>query len=152
MASEQRLTQVYVFGSRDTVRIMHVAAAPETVLFAVKHGNWEPYVGAQEEHIVDWQAHQAGKTVVILPGEDLSAPFPVRLTPQENRVLQLLAGGYTLAQICQMMHITERSVRRYMNHLKDKFRARTLLHMLAKAVAMGMARLNLDDDNEWPPI
>ncbi|HNW96040.1 MAG TPA: helix-turn-helix transcriptional regulator [Anaerolineaceae bacterium] len=142
MAAEHRLTQVYVFGSRDTVQILHVAPAPGDVLFAVRHGNWEPYIGAQDDHTLRWQAHQAGKIVIILPEEELPAPFSVRLTPQENRVLQLLAGGYTPAQICQMMHITERSVRRYMNHLRDKFRARTLLHMLAKAVAMGMVRLN----------
>ncbi len=148
MVAEQRLTQVYVFGSRDTVQILHVAAAPESIVFAVNHNNWEPYVGAQEDQNLRWQAHQAGKTVIVLPDEEFPAPLSVRLTPQENRVLQLLAGGYTLAQICQIMFITERSVRRYMNHLRDKFRARTLMHMLAKAVAMGMVHLNLEGDND----
>jgi hypothetical protein len=33
-----------------------------------------------------------------------------------------------------------------MNHLRDKFRARTLMHMLAKAVALDMARPSLDDN------
>lgn len=148
MAAEQRLTQVYIFGSRDTVQILHVAIAPGEVLFAVNHGNWQPYVGAQENQNIHWQAHQAGKTVIILPDEGLPGPLSVRLTPQENRVLQLLAGGYTPAQICQIMHITERSVRRYMNHLRDKFQARTLFHMLAKAVAMGMAHLNLENPDD----
>lgn len=146
MLTEQRLTQVYIFGARDAVRVLHVASPPEEILYAVNHGNWEPYVGASESQSLRWKAHQAGRTIIILPEEDLLKPPPIRLTPQENKVLQLLAGGYTPAQICAILYITERSVRRYMNHLRDKFRARTLMHMLAKAVALDMARPSLDDN------
>ncbi|HOG77079.1 MAG TPA: helix-turn-helix transcriptional regulator [Anaerolineaceae bacterium] len=148
MIMEQRPTQVYIFGVRDTVRIIHVARAPDEIRSAVNGGNWEPFVGSQDTIITTWQAYQSGRIVIILPKEEMPEPRSVHLTRQEKRVLQFLVNGYTPVEIYNVLHISERSVRRYMNHLRDKFRAKTLLHMLAKAVALGMAWPDLSDDLE----
>ena len=119
---------------------MHVAGPPDEILYAVNHGNWEPYVGAPESQSLRWKAHQAGRTIIILPEEDLLKPPPIHLTPQENKVLQLLAGGYTPPIAILILPNARPPV---YEPLRDK--ARTLMHMLAKAAAL-IWRAPLDDN------
>lgn len=146
MTAEQRLTQVYLFGSRDNVRILHIPRAPEEIRSAVNRGNWDQYVGTAEDPAPAWQAYQSGRTVVILPREETPEPRDIHLTRQEKRVLQFLVNGCTPVEIYHALHISERSVRRYMNSLKDKFRAKSLLHMVAMAVALEIAQPDMSED------
>jgi DNA-binding CsgD family transcriptional regulator len=60
------------------------------------------------------------------------------------QVLQLLVSGHTPAQIALTLHLTERSIRRHLEMLRRKFHAQTLMQVLAKAVALGMARPDLN--------
>jgi len=139
------MTQIFIFGKSESVRVSEVGQTPEVIAHAMNQGKWQPYLTEEDDLSLNWQARLAGKHVIISPVQSLPLPNPIHLTPRENQVLQLLASGHTPAQIALTLHLTERSIRRYLNLLRDKFHALTLMQVLAKAVALGMVRPDLND-------
>ena len=139
------MTQVFIFSRNESVRVLETPQSAEVITRAVNQGAWQPYLNDQDDLSQIWQARLAGKHVIISPAQSLPMPKPIRLTPRENQVLQLLASGHTPAQIALTLHLTERSIRRYLDLLRRKFHAQTLMQVLAKAVALGMARPDLND-------
>ena len=143
--AQAAVTQVFIFSPNDTVRVLEIPQHPESIARAVNHGEWQPYLSDQDDLSQIWQARLAGKHVIISPAQTLPVPNPIHLTPRENQVLQLLVSGHTPAQIALSLHLTERSIRRHLEMLRRKFHAQTLMQVLAKAVALGMARRDLND-------
>lgn len=60
-----------------------------------------------------------------------------RLTPQQERVLELSAEGLTYREIGARLFISESTVRFHMQKLKSKFRARTKTELIARAIRCG---------------
>jgi DNA-binding NarL/FixJ family response regulator len=62
----------------------------------------------------------------------------IRATPQQERVLELAAGGLTNRQVGEAMFIAESTVRFHMQKLKDSLGARTRTELVAKAIRTGL--------------
>jgi DNA-binding NarL/FixJ family response regulator len=60
-----------------------------------------------------------------------------RLTPQQERVLELSAEGLTYREIGARLFISESTVRFHMQKLKGKFGARTKTELIARAIRTG---------------
>jgi DNA-binding NarL/FixJ family response regulator len=60
-----------------------------------------------------------------------------RLTPQQERVLELSADGLTYREIGARLFISESTVRFHMQKLKGKFGARTKTELIARAIRSG---------------
>jgi DNA-binding NarL/FixJ family response regulator len=60
-----------------------------------------------------------------------------RLTPQQERVLELSAEGMTYREIGARLFISESTVRFHMQKLKTKFGARTKTEVIARAIRSG---------------
>lgn len=58
-------------------------------------------------------------------------------TPQQERVLELAAQGYTNQEIGKRLYISESTVRFHVQKLKAKFEARTKTELIAKAIRTG---------------
>lgn len=61
-----------------------------------------------------------------------------RLTPQQERVLQLCAEGFTYREIGARLFISESTVRFHMQKLKDKLGARTKAELILRAIRAGV--------------
>lgn len=60
-----------------------------------------------------------------------------RLTPQQERVLELSAEGLTYREIGERLFISESTVRFHMQKLKAKFGTRTKAELIARAIRSG---------------
>lgn len=60
-----------------------------------------------------------------------------RLTPQQERVLELSAEGLTYREIGARLYISESTVRFHMQKLKAKFGTRTKAELIARAIRTG---------------
>ncbi|HEY4277957.1 MAG TPA: response regulator transcription factor [Conexibacter sp.] len=60
-----------------------------------------------------------------------------RPTPQQERVLELAAQGFTNHEIGERLFISESTVRFHVQKLKAKFEARTKTELIAKAIRTG---------------
>jgi DNA-binding NarL/FixJ family response regulator len=58
-------------------------------------------------------------------------------TPQQQRVLELAAHGFTNREIGARLFISESTVRFHVQKLKTKFDARTKTELVAKAIRTG---------------
>jgi DNA-binding NarL/FixJ family response regulator len=58
-------------------------------------------------------------------------------TPQQERVLELAAQGFTNQEIGSRLFISESTVRFHLQKLKSKFAARTKTELIAKAIRTG---------------
>lgn len=61
-----------------------------------------------------------------------------QLTPQQERVLQLCAEGFTYREIGARLYISESTVRFHMQKLKDKLGARTKAELIMRAIRAGV--------------
>lgn len=77
---------------------------------------------------------QIVKQLHALVSERVSGVTP---TPQQERVLELAAQGYTNNEIGDRLFICESTVRFHLQKLKAKFAARTKTELIAKAIRAG---------------
>jgi DNA-binding NarL/FixJ family response regulator len=59
------------------------------------------------------------------------------LTPQQERVLELVAAGWTYQEVGSRLFITESTVRFHVQKMKQKFAARTKTELIATAIRRG---------------
>jgi DNA-binding NarL/FixJ family response regulator len=62
----------------------------------------------------------------------------LRITPQQERVLELAADGMTYREVGERLFISESTVRFHMQKLKVRFGARTKTDLIAKAIRSGL--------------
>jgi len=77
---------------------------------------------------------QIVKQLHQLVNERMSGTTP---TPQQERVLELAAEGFTNQEIGKRLFISESTVRFHVQKLKAKFEARTKTELIAKAIRTG---------------
>jgi DNA-binding NarL/FixJ family response regulator len=77
---------------------------------------------------------QIVKQLHSLVSQRMSAVSP---TPQQERVLELAAQGFTNSEIGERLFISESTVRFHVQKLKAKFAARTKTELIAKAIRTG---------------
>jgi DNA-binding NarL/FixJ family response regulator len=77
---------------------------------------------------------QIVKQLHALVHERMSGTTP---TPQQERVLELAAQGFTNHEIGERLFISESTVRFHVQKLKGKFEARTKTELIAKAIRTG---------------
>jgi DNA-binding NarL/FixJ family response regulator len=77
---------------------------------------------------------QIVKQLHALVTERMSGTTP---TPQQERVLELAAQGFTNHEIGDRLFISESTVRFHVQKLKAKFEARTKTELIAKAIRTG---------------
>jgi DNA-binding CsgD family transcriptional regulator len=56
------------------------------------------------------------------------------LSPREKEILQLIAEGYTSAEIGKMLFITEKTVEKHRTHIMEKLDVRNLAGLVRLAV------------------
>jgi DNA-binding NarL/FixJ family response regulator len=86
---------------------------------------------ADAEHV---SGPQIVKQLHALVAERMSGTTP---TPQQERVLELAAQGFTNHEIGERLFISESTVRFHVQKLKGKFEARTKTELIAKAIRTG---------------
>jgi PAS domain S-box-containing protein len=77
--------------------------------------------------------------VVLRPGARPSAPGQSPLTPRQQQVLDLLAGGHSTRQMAASLHLSRETIR---NHVRDLLRAlgtHSRIEALAEARRRGLA-------------
>jgi DNA-binding NarL/FixJ family response regulator len=74
------------------------------------------------------------KQLHALVNERMAGTTP---TPQQERVLELAAQGFTNHEIGERLFISESTVRFHVQKLKAKFEARTKTELIAKAIRTG---------------
>lgn len=61
----------------------------------------------------------------------------VRLTPRELEIVRCVARGLTAKEVGQCLEVSPRTVRKHVEHIFLKMRARNNAHMVALAVSLG---------------
>jgi DNA-binding NarL/FixJ family response regulator len=81
-------------------------------------------------------AAPGGISAIVRQQHEAAGGFdPVaRLTPQQERVLELTAAGLTYAQIGKQLHVSESTVRFHIQRLKDKLGVATRAELIAHAI------------------
>ncbi len=69
---------------------------------------------------------------------------PPHLTKRENEILQLAALGLTSKEIAMKIDIAPRTVERHIENSRLKMRARNRVHMISKAIAAGILKIEED--------
>jgi len=62
------------------------------------------------------------------------------LTPRQNQVLQLLAGGASTEQIASELHVTTETVRNHIRHVLKALGAHSRLEAVVRARRQGLIR------------
>jgi len=62
----------------------------------------------------------------------------VKVTSQEQRILELMATGKTCAQMSEDMSLTLQTIKWYRMRLREKFHAATSSELIHKAGAQGL--------------
>ncbi|NOY98514.1 MAG: response regulator transcription factor [Chloroflexi bacterium] len=76
---------------------------------------------AAGESILDHQMLQTALRLAVRPAETPLEPFtPVALTDQEQRVLSLIARGFTNHQIAEALSISRNTVKTHVRHIFEK--------------------------------
>ena len=63
------------------------------------------------------------------------------LSLREREVLELVAHGLSAKEIAQEVGIAPRTVERHIENVRNKLRARNKTHMVTKALAFGLLRV-----------
>lgn len=124
------LSEETVRGALEAGAVAYVTKAaglPELLaaIERVRDGDRAP--GASEGLQIVRQLHQ-----VVSSRMTTAAP-----TPQQERVLELAAQGFTNQEIGERLFISESTVRFHVQKLKSKFEARTKTELIAKAIRTG---------------
>ncbi len=69
------------------------------------------------------------------------------ITPQQERVLELVMEGLTYGTISRRLHISESTVRFHVQSLKDRLGVRTKAELIATAIRLALV---VSDDDEAP--
>jgi len=64
------------------------------------------------------------------------------LTPREEEVLQLIAGGSSTTEVAKAMYISTKTVRHHLSSIYDKLDSRDRTEAVVRAVRMGIIRLD----------
>lgn len=71
---------------------------------------------------------------------------PPSLTSRETEILELMARGMTSKEIAQQASITPRTVERHIENSRLKIRARNRVHLISKAVAIGILTIEVGSE------
>ena len=63
------------------------------------------------------------------------------LTPREQQVLELVAGGYSAKEAANKIGIAPRTVERHIENVRLKMRAKNRAHMVTQAVLAGYLKI-----------
>jgi DNA-binding NarL/FixJ family response regulator len=68
-----------------------------------------------------------------------------RITPRQERIIELAAGGLTNRAIAEQLFISEATVRFHIQKAKERIGARTRAELVAKAIRLGLIPPSRDD-------
>ena len=98
-------TDIYIFLPDAPPLIISRPESPELIVRRVNQGEWEPYLGYQQQPTAAWHAARVGRYVVLAEPEP-NIQFPdLGITPREMQALQCLAAWLPVAIIAQGAHI-----------------------------------------------
>ena len=78
--------------------------------------------------------------------ESLGHQVSPSCTPRQLEAMELLANGFSLKQAALQMGILTRSVSRHINRAMSRLDARTRTQLIARAVAVGLIRVEMNAD------
>jgi DNA-binding CsgD family transcriptional regulator len=137
-------TDIYIFLPDAPPLIISRPESPEQIVRRVNQGDWEPYLGYQQQPTAAWHAARVGRYVILAEPEP-NIQFPdLGITPREMQALQCLAAGLSMGQAAQRMRIDVRTLRNYCDRLRAKLKCRTVAQLLGLAAAIGLVKPDLD--------
>jgi DNA-binding NarL/FixJ family response regulator len=135
------------------VVILSMYATPEHIYQALKAGalGYLVKASAGQEVVQAVRAVAAGRRFLsaqvadtltedyLRRREAADEPGPLaRLSPQERRVLQLVAEGYSSAEIAAMLHLSPKTVETYRHRIMTKLNLRNLAELIRFAIQHGL--------------
>ena len=112
----------------------------EFAMFSVNHhatdAEWEAYTRARAKDIllISHLVHQQAKRIISGENEPPSAD----LSPREREVLARLSFGESRARVADGLHISENTLRAYIDSARHKLGAMNVTHAVALATARGI--------------
>lgn len=112
----------------------------EFALFTVNHkatdAQWAELTRrcAKDFLLVSHLFHQQAMRII---NNELSAP-PAELSPREREALSLLSLGQSRAEVADTLHISENTLRAYIDSARHKLGAMNVTHAVALALARGV--------------
>lgn len=105
-------------------------------------GLWVSEVKSEKEFALYWRHHREQlRQISYMLDEGLRGRHVgllVSLSPREHDCLTYLAIGLRPAEICWRLKISEKTFEKYIKGAKDKLRARTRDHAVAKALVLNL--------------
>jgi DNA-binding NarL/FixJ family response regulator len=123
--------------NEDTVRRAIEAGASAFVTKAAGLGELERALAKVEEEPCAPLREGPSEVVRRLHGTSFEEN-PTRLTPQQERVLELTAAGRTYAQISSSLHISESTVRFHIQRLKQKLEVASNAELIVEAIRLAL--------------
>ncbi len=139
------MTRVLFLPDDQTFVLLRSELAPQALVTAVQEGTWfppEPYRARP-----GLQALSQGRLVIVSTSMARSEPPdrehepPVRLSPRQNEVLQLLAEGLTTKEIAVHLGLRPRTVNMHITAIKRLLDTQTRAQLIGRAAALGLCRL-----------
>lgn len=112
----------------------------EFAMFSVNHqaddADWQEYTRAHAKDIllVSHLVHQQARKILDHQGE----PPAADLSPREREVLARLSFGESRARVADGLHISENTLRAYVDSARHKLGAMNVTHAVALATARGI--------------
>lgn len=112
----------------------------EFAMFSVNHqaddAAWQDYtrVHAKDILLISHLVHQQARRILDSEGQPLSAD----LSPREREVLARLSFGESRARVADGLHISENTLRAYIDSARHKLGAMNVTHAVALATARGI--------------
>ena len=142
------MTRILFLPDDSSIILLETRLLPAALVNAVTRGTWHPpeadFHGLNHnpsgQILPQWSAVQLGKIVVILPephpGED--NPAPVKLSPRQHQVLNLMVCGLSTKQIASKLHLSPRSVFFHVAALKARLQVESRVELVKKALEFGL--------------
>jgi len=140
------MTRILFLPDDQTFVLINSDLAPQALVAAVQQGTWTP--PAPYRARPGLQALSQGKLVIVSTLQarssdpaDPEREAPVRLSPRQNEVLQLLAEGLTTKEIAARLGLRPRTVSMHITAIKRLLNTQTRAQLIGRAAALGLCRL-----------
>lgn len=128
--------RIFILTSYDDLALIERAMALHVVGYALKNSTYEELIGGL-------RAVMRGQTylhpaIAHRLAEGVGAHLANTLTPNELRLLSLMAEGLSYGEIAKKLYLSEKTVRRYANVLYTKMNVSDRAQAVAEALRRGL--------------
>jgi DNA-binding NarL/FixJ family response regulator len=132
------MTRILFLPNSHTLLWLDATQSPQEILNAVSTGVWLPPTPYENLSGSFLSAHLQDGIITITHHEDAPTQpqSPLRLSPRQREVLNLLAEGLTTQQIARRLHLQPRSILYHIATMKNLLNAQTRAELIHKAALL----------------